>query len=222
VGPTVSSVLTNRSTRSPRIGQRRAASSSRIRGGQRSCSRATAPPHNPNHLTNLRQLRIWEWDLAADIKPPAAISQPVGRVKLGPSMPWLRVPISGKRCPLLILLPPPIIHHLLGYAASSTQARSQSSFGKGVCAPVLVYACPSSQPLEDHMRCSIVVLRWCSRHHTESSAACEHVISRRSSSATVMPHRAMVGCLHAVITGKGPTSVLALFPFSRSEARFCG
>jgi hypothetical protein len=135
VGPTVSSVLTNRSTRSPRIGQRRAASSSRIRGGQRSCSRATAPPHNPNHLTNLRQLRIWEWDLAADIKPPAAISQPVGRVKLGPSMPWLRVPISGKRCPLLILLPPPIIHHLLGYAASSTQARSPSSFGRGsLCA----------------------------------------------------------------------------------------
>lgn len=133
--PTVSSVLTNRSTRSPRIGQRRAASSSRIRGGQRSCSRATAPPHNPNHLTNLRQLRIWEWDLAADIKPPAAISQPVGRVKLGPSMPWLRVPISGKRCPLLILLPPPIIHHLLGYAASSTLARSPSSFGRGsLCA----------------------------------------------------------------------------------------
>lgn len=92
----------------------------------------------------------------------------------------------------------------------------------GVCAPVLVYACPDSQPLEDHWRYSIVVLGWCSRHHTESSTACEHVISRRSSSATVMPHRAMAGCLHAVITGKGPTSVLALFPFSRSEARFCG
>jgi hypothetical protein len=50
----------------------------------------------------------------------------------------------------------------------------------------------------------------------------EAVISRRSCSATTMPHRAMAGCLHAVITSKGPTSVLALFPSSRSEARFCG
>jgi hypothetical protein len=35
----------NRSTRSPRIGQRRAASSSRIRGGQRSCSRVNHVRH---------------------------------------------------------------------------------------------------------------------------------------------------------------------------------
>ena len=49
----------NRSTHSPRIGQRRAASSSRIRGGQRSCSRVNHVRHRriprpPNYLCTHR------------------------------------------------------------------------------------------------------------------------------------------------------------------------